>query len=116
MSSVKFFQLAQNELDDLYEAYEYKQKNLGRDFIRELRNTLRLIEVSPDTWQKSSAQTQRCIIKGYPYGVMYQKADDIIYVVAIINLLKKPVHLASNSISSYARGRISILPETIYVR
>jgi len=116
MTSIKFFQLAQNELDDLYESYEYKQKNLGQDFIQEIRKTLRLIENSPDTWHESSNSTRRCIIKGYPYGVMYKKVDDTIFVVAIMNLLKKPIHLASNSISSYATGRISILPETIYIR
>ena len=112
MASVKFLELARDELDDLFESYEYKQKNLGYDFIQEVKNTLLLIDSYPSIWSKKSAKTQRCFIKGYPYGIIYQKVDGTIYVVAVMNLLKKPIHWVSKSTSH----RISHLPETIYVR
>jgi hypothetical protein len=112
MVSVKFLDLAQNEVDDLFEAFEYKQKNLGQTFIQEIDNTLSLIKNHSTTWPNKSKHTKRCLIKGFHYGVVYQKVDDIIYVVAVMNLLKKPTHWASKSTAC----RIAHLPETIYIR
>lgn len=116
MISVKFLELAQSELDDVFEAYEYQKENLGYDFIEETINTLILIKSYPEIWPKSSSHTQRCLVKGFPYGIIYQKVDGIIFVVAIVNLRKKPIHWASKTVSEYSTGRISILPETIYTR
>ena len=44
MIPVKFLELAQSELDDVFEAYEYQKENLGYDFIEEIVNTLILIK------------------------------------------------------------------------
>jgi len=116
MLSVKFLELAQSELDDVFEAYEYRQENLGYAFIQEVMDTLKLIKTYPDLWSKSSTHTQRCLIKGFPYGILYQKVNGSIFVVAIANLHKKPIHWASKTVSKYSTGRISILPDTIYTR
>jgi len=113
MVSVVFLELAQNEVGDIFESYEYKQKNLGYHFIQELKYTLTLITSNTDVWSKSSFHTKRCLIKGFPNGVLYQKVNDTIFVVAIVNLLKKPTHLVSKSTTAC---RISHLPETIYIR
>ena len=116
MTSIHFLELAQSELDDAYETYEYKQKELGHNFIEEVSNTLQLIKTYPDVWPESSVQTQRCLIKGFPYAVLFQKVDITIFVLAIVNLRKKPIHWVSKSVSEYSTCRISSLPETIYTR
>lgn len=116
MHSVYFLELAQSELDDVFEAYEYKQENLGHKFVEEVSNTLELIKMYPDVWSKSSVHTQKCIIKGFPYAILYQKVDSAIIVLALVNLRKKPIHWVSKSVSEYSTCRISILPESIYTR
>lgn len=116
MISVKFLELAQSELDDVFEACEYRKENSGYEFIQEVSQMLTLIKAYPEVWPKSSVHTQRCLIKSFPYGVLYQKVDDTIYVVAIVNLRKKPIHWVSKSVSEYSTCRIPILPETIYTR
>lgn len=116
MQVVKFIALAQNELDDLFESLEYQNENQGYDFIAEVKNTLHLIKSYPDVWAKSSEQTRRCLLKGFPYAIIYQKVDDGILVISIMNLRKKPTHWASKSVSEYSTCRIPILPETIYMR
>ena len=116
MSSLKFIALAQNELDDLFESLEYQKKNQGYDFIAEVENTLHLIKTYPDVWTKSSTHTQRCVLKGFPYAIIYQKVEGGILVVAIKNLRKKPTHWASKSVSEYSTCRIPILPDSIYTR
>lgn len=112
MHLVKFLELAQNELDDLFEAYEYKQKDLGYDFIKEIENTIFLIQHNPQIWSKVSDEMQRCVVKGFPYAILYHKVEETIIVVAIMSLLKKPIHLVLKSNAC----RISHLPETIYLR
>jgi len=44
---VKFLPLAQKELDDTFEYYEYEQKNLGYRFIHEVLNSIELIKYYP---------------------------------------------------------------------
>jgi len=116
MISVKLLELAQSELDDAFEAYEYQQKELGYRFVQEVKKTLEMIKSYPDAWPKSSEHIQRCFIKGFPYGILYHKGNSIIFILAIVNLCKKPIHWVSKSVSEYSTCRISILPETIYTR
>ena len=116
MRSLTFLALAQNELDDIYESLEYKKKNEGHKFVEEIEKMLNLIKNYPRAWEKSTSNTQKCFLKGFPYAIIYQYTDNTIKVVAIMNLRKKPIHWASKSVSEYSTCRISSLPETIYTR
>ncbi len=95
MLPVKFLDLAQNELDDTFEYYEFQQENLGYRFVEEIVNSLALIKDYPDAWTKSSKHTRRCLVKTFPYGIIYQKRDDVILIVAIANLHKEPDYWVS---------------------
>ena len=116
MISVQFLALAQNELDDAYEAYEYQEENLGKLFVEEVKNTLSLIKTYRDIWSKSSTQTRRCFIKGFPYNILYYHEATNIYVIALVNLRKKPIHGVAKSVSEYSTCRIFSLHETMYTR
>lgn len=114
--TVKFLELPQSELDDAFEAYAYQKKNQGHAFVKDVKETLALIKTYPNAWSKSSPKTQRCLLKSFPYGIIYQQVQSTIYVVALINLRKKPIHWVSKSVSEYSTYRISCLPETMYTR
>jgi hypothetical protein len=87
---VEFLKLAQQELDDAFEYYEYQQSNLGYRFVEEVYNTLDLIKTYPLGWSAISQNTRRCLLKTFPYGVIYQKREYSILVVAIANLYREP--------------------------
>lgn len=116
MREIKFLALAQNELDDIYASLEYQQENQGHKFIEEVKKMLTLIKTYPTVWQKSTVNTHKCLLKGFPYAIVYQYVNNSIMVVAIMNLRKKPIHWASKSVSEYSTYRISSLPETMYTR
>ncbi|CAA6815603.1 MAG: Plasmid stabilization protein [uncultured Sulfurovum sp.] len=116
MKEVKFLALAQNELDDIYEALEYQQENQGHRFIEEIKKMLELIQAYPASYPKNTHKTRKCLLRSFPYAIMYQSIDKVLIVVAIMNLRKKPIHWASKSVSEYSTCRISSLPETIYTR
>jgi len=87
---VEFLELAERELDDAFEYYEYQQKELGYRFVDEVYNSINLIELYPLAWSKSSKDTRRCLVKTFPYAIIYQKRNDMILIVAIAHLHRKP--------------------------
>ena len=94
---INFLEIAQIELDDAIEYYNYEIPGLGDAFLTEVLNTLDRIGKYPEAWQPSSKRTRRCQTRRFPYGIMYQIRKDEILVVAIANLHRKP---------GYWKGRI----------
>jgi plasmid stabilization system protein ParE len=87
---IQFLELAQNELDDAFEYYEYQQEDLGYRFVQEVYNSIELIRSYPLGWSYVSKNSRRCLVKTFPYGIIYQKREDFILVVAVANLHRKP--------------------------
>jgi plasmid stabilization system protein ParE len=116
MNTVKFLEIAQDELDNTFEAYVYEKAHLGQAFVQEVRDVLERIKTYPDVWKKSSIHTQRCLLKSFPYAIIYQIRDEDIIIISIMNLRKKPTLWATKSFSEYATCRISSLPEGMYTR
>ncbi len=90
MCEIIFLEVAEDELDDAYEYYEYQQKSLGERFVNEVYASIELIKFYPFAWQKISTNSRRCLVKSFPYGVIYQIRDEQILIVAIANLNRKP--------------------------
>jgi len=90
MMEVEFLDLAQKELDDAFDYYEYQQGGLGYRFVREIYNTIALIKSYPVGWSKISKNSRRCLVKAFPYGVIYQQRKDLILIIAIASLHRKP--------------------------
>lgn len=95
--SVEFLEPAQNELDEAFEYYEFEQKELGRRFIYEVKNSVQQIVAFPFAWTKVTENTKRCLVKNFPYGVIYEIREDKILVVAIANLHRKPNYWKSRT-------------------
>jgi hypothetical protein len=87
---IRFLEIAQIELDDAIEYYNYEVPGLGDAFFTEVLNILDRIGKYPEAWQPFSKRTRRCQTRRFPYGIMYQIRKDEILVVAIANLHRKP--------------------------
>ena len=87
---IRFLDIAQVELDDTVEYYNYESSGLGEQFLTEILNTLDRIAQFPKAWNLSSKRTRRCQTRRFPYGVIYQYLGDEILVVAVANLHRKP--------------------------
>ena len=87
---IHFLEVAQLELDDAIEYYNYESEGLGFEFLREILSTLDRIGSFPDAWHPCSKRTRRCQTQRFPYGVIYQTRKDEILVIAVANLHKKP--------------------------
>lgn len=90
MMNIRILDEATDELDDAFSYYEYTQENLGHSFISSFRESVALIKFYPNGWHPLSDKTRRCLVKKFPYGIIYQVREDEILIVAVANLHRKP--------------------------
>ena len=64
---------AQKELDDAVLWYEAQSVGLGERFLGEVIHAFGLIQKFPEAWNPLSANTRRCRLKRFPYGVVYSQ-------------------------------------------
>jgi len=87
---IRFLEIAQIELDQAIEYYNYESPGLGDAFLTEVLKTLDRIGQFPEAWHPLSARTRRCRTRRFPYGIIYQVRQDEILIVAIANLHRRP--------------------------
>ena len=86
----KIIDEASRELDDTFSYYEYQQKDLGYRFISSFTEAVELIRFYPNGWHPLSKKVRRCMIKNFPYGIIYQVKENEILIIAVANLHRKP--------------------------
>ncbi|MGE4296121.1 MAG: type II toxin-antitoxin system RelE/ParE family toxin [Campylobacterales bacterium] len=86
----EFLTAAQAELDEGFEYYESLQPDLGFRFVSEIKKAVSRIESHPKAWHPLGKNTKRCLVNGFPYGLIYQLREEFILVVAVANLHRKP--------------------------
>lgn len=87
---INFLEIAQAELDEAIEYYNYEVPGLGDTFLAEVLNALSRVVEFPEAWHPCSKRTRRCQTRRFPYGIIYQLRKQEILVVAIANLHRKP--------------------------
>ena len=87
---IRFLEIAQIELDEAIEYYNYESPGLGEEFLTEVLNALNRIGIFPEAWHPCSKRARRCQTRRFPYGIIYQLHQDEILIVAIANLHRKP--------------------------
>jgi len=87
---IEFLEAAQAELDDAFEWYEAQQKNLGVQFINEFEAAIKRISIYPESYVLIDNEIRRCLIKRFPYGILYGIQSDTIVIIAVAHLHRKP--------------------------
>ena len=87
---IRFLEMAQLELDQAVEYYNYESPGLGDAFVSEVIKTLNRIGTYPEAWHRLSSRTRRCRTRRFPYGIIYQVREDEILIIAVANLHRRP--------------------------
>jgi plasmid stabilization system protein ParE len=87
---IEFLKAAQTELDQAFEWYETQQKDLGVQFLNEFDAAIRRIISYPESYILIEKNVRRCLIKCFPYGILYGIDADKIVVIALAHLHRKP--------------------------
>ena len=88
--TIRFLDVAQQELDEAINYFNTESPGLGDDFLQETLKALDRIGRHPNAWHPCSSRTRRCLLRRFPYGVIYQVAGEEIIVIAIACLHRQP--------------------------
>jgi hypothetical protein len=81
---------AEIELNQAVDYYNDCQPSLGWDFSREVYCAIQNILAYPQAWTPLSKNTRRCLVNRFPFGVIYQIIQNHIFIIAIMQLNRKP--------------------------
>jgi len=88
--NIEFLEAAQAELDEAFNWYETQQRDLGRQFLTEFDAAVRRISAYPASYALFEGDVRRCLIKRFPYGILYGVNADTIIIIAVAHLHRKP--------------------------
>ena len=89
---IKFVHPADTELDETISYYNYELPGLGFRFLHEVEMALKRITTFPRAWTKIGENTMRCMLKGFPYALLYIIENNTIIISAVANLHRNPEH------------------------
>lgn len=86
----EFHPAAEKELNQAVDYYNDCQPMLGWDFAQEVYSTIQNILAYPKAWTQLSKNTRRCLVNRFPFGVIYQIKENDIFIIAVMQLNRKP--------------------------
>ena len=86
-------EIAEAALDEAEHArdhYAAVRDELGAAFAIELQQALDRIMSRPLAWASVDGRTRRCLMKRFPYSVVFRIEPDRVYVVAVMHQRQSP--------------------------
>jgi hypothetical protein len=86
----KFLYPAEIELDEAIKYYNHQLPGLGYRFYQEISCAIERIKIMPEAWTKVGNRTRRCLLKGFPYSLLYVFDEKEILVTALAHHHRNP--------------------------
>ena len=90
MHKLKFIEQAKEDVREAYLWYEEKRIGLGEDFLLNLSVASHQIQRRPKLHKIVFRNKRRLIIPRFPYAVVFEIDDDVVYVLAVIHASRHP--------------------------
>jgi len=87
---VAFHPEARDELIAAARVYESHSSGLGLEFILAVQRTYERLRRHPGSGHPFGRRLRRLLLPKFPYGVLYQVEADLIYIVAVMHLRRRP--------------------------
>jgi len=81
---------AEVEFNEAIEYYESREEGLGFDFAYEVYTAIGRAAQHPRAWPMLDEEVRRCQVVRFPYGVLYSKEENGIFVLAVMHLHRAP--------------------------
>ena len=87
---IQFHPAAEEEFSAAIDWYEAREKGLGIDLASEVQACIKRAASMPQAWPEIEPGIRRVMAHRFPYGVLYAVTDKQLYVLAVMNLRRKP--------------------------
>ena len=89
---VRLISPANLELDEAVRYYDHQLPGLGFRFFQETSAAIERIRLMPEAWTKVGQRTRRCMLKGFPYALLYVTEKEEILITGVAHLHREPEH------------------------
>jgi hypothetical protein len=90
MKLLQFHPAAESEMAEAALWYETQQTGLGKRFLASVQETLNRVEIDPQLYPFVDDDVRRCLIKTFPYGVLFRVHEDCVVIMAVMHLHRAP--------------------------
>lgn len=87
---LEFSIVAEREVETAADYYENQQTGLGLRFISELNRSIDLILEFPEAWARLSRRSRRCVMRRFPYHIIYSVREQTVTIVTIVHQRRDP--------------------------
>jgi plasmid stabilization system protein ParE len=88
--NLKFSIVAEREIEAAADYYEKQEAGLGLSFVLELERAIRFILQFPKAWSPISKRARRCVLRRFPYNVIYSEQQDTVTIVTVVHQRRDP--------------------------
>ena len=81
---------AAREFEEAVRYYRVRGRVLGDRFATEVRFAIRRIQETPERWRVLEQEVRRCLVRVFPYSVLYSIQRDFILIVAVMHGKRQP--------------------------
>jgi plasmid stabilization system protein ParE len=78
------------EFAEAVQFYKQRGPKLGQRLAKEIRATITRIVTAPERWRVLEQDVRRCLVRVFPYAVLYTIEDDYILIMAIAHGKRRP--------------------------
>ncbi len=95
--TVSFNPLAEQELNDAAQYYELESAGLGAAFLNEVERCCDSIVEHPEAGYIVHGSIRRRLVGRFPYAVLYAIRPEVVRVLAVMNLKRRPAYWVGRS-------------------
>ncbi len=88
---VVFLLAAEKEIEQAIGFYEGQLEGLGGRFYDEVEEAVELIQKYPEGFYKIGHHTRKCLLKYFPYILLYVFEEDAIIITAVAHQHRHPI-------------------------
>ena len=92
---VRLLAAARAELKNAVTWYEQQEAGAGTRFLKAVLEAMHAIEQAPQAWPFIGEQTQKYVLRQFPYNIVFEIDGDELIIIAIAHLRRRPSYWRS---------------------
>jgi toxin ParE1/3/4 len=90
--NLRITSIAEAEIAEALRYYEQQSPGLGVELFWEYEAAVRRVVAHPEAWRRIGPNSRRCLLRRFPYGIVYGRKGEQLVVTAFMALRRDPDH------------------------